>query len=297
MIPEADGKGERLHAYECACGEHWHLTHYDRETQAAKFDHDSGLPGLSATTNTFEDHDIRHVISNEPLWIGRDVCAAVGISKYRDALSQLDDDERVSVLVDTPGGPQHMSAVTEAGVWSLLLISRSPQAKPFKRWLTHEVLPEIRKHGRYDATTALPDRKTMAQWVIDAEERAEAAESRVRELTPSASAWNELADAAGDYAVSDAAKVLARAGISTGERRLFDFMAGIRWIYRPRGGRWRAYQDQVDNGRLVEKVGKPYVRDGVMVNGEPTVRITPKGLAELHKRLGGSGQLALVAVS
>jgi DNA-damage-inducible protein D len=131
----------------------------------------------------------------------------------------------------------------------------------------------------------------------DQAERAELAEARARELAIPASAWNELAEAAGDYAVSDAAKVLSRdSQISTGERRLFQFMAGIDWIYK-RDGRWRARQSQVDIGRLTEKVGKPYLRDGVMHNGEPTVRVTPKGLAELHNRFGGSGQLALVSVS
>lgn len=125
------------------------------------------------------------------------------------------------------------------------------------------------------------------------------AESRARALAAPASAWNELAESAGDYGVADAAKVLSRdPNITTGERRLFQSMSGLGWIYR-RDGRWRAYQNQVDLGRLTEKVGKPFWHEGrgEMVAAEPTVRITPKGLAELHKRLGGTGQLALVAVS
>lgn len=121
---------------------------------------------------------------------------------------------------------------------------------------------------------------------------------RVAELTPSAAAWDELADASGDYQVGDAAKVLSRDPyIDTGRDRLFKFMQSIDWVYRSYG-RWRAYQSQVNLGRLVEKVGSPYRGpDGEMRVGDPTVRITPKGLAELHKRLGGSGQFALVAVS
>lgn len=125
------------------------------------------------------------------------------------------------------------------------------------------------------------------------------AESRARALAAPASAWNELAESAGDYGVGDAAKVLSRdPNITTGERRLFKSMAGLGWVYRC-DGRWRAYQNQVELGRLTEKVGKPFWHEGrgEMVAAEPTVRITPKGLAELHKRLGGTGQLALVAVS
>lgn len=298
--PHESGRS-RLYPYLCSTGDHWHLTHYTPEAQAHIYDPETRNRGLNPTVNTFDGYDIRHVIvGDEPLWVGRDVCAAVGISKYRDALAQLDDDERASVVVDTLGGPQRMTAVTEAGVWSLMLISRSEKVKAFKRWLTHDVLPSIRKTGSYTAPAAniaLPDRKTLAQWVVDAETRAELAEAQVRELAPAASAWNELADAQGDYSVADAAKVLSRdPNINTGERRLFHFMAGIRWVFK-QDKRWRAYQSQVDNGRLVEKVGKPYWHEGrgELVNGEPTVRITPKGLAALHQKLGGSGQLELVA--
>ena len=70
-------------------------------------------------------------------------------------------------------------------------------------------------------------------------------------------------------------------------------MDSIDWLFR-RDGRWRAYQAQVDNGRLVEKVGKPYVRDGQMVNGEPTVRITP-GLATLTQSSAGPASLNWIA--
>jgi len=129
--------------------------------------------------------------------------------------------------------------------------------------------------------------------------RIEALKAAVVELTPPASAWNELAESTGDYAVSDAAKVLSRdPAIDIKERKLFQFMSGLGWVFR-REGRWKAYRTQLDTGRLAEKVGRPFWHQGrgEMVAGEPTVRITPKGLAELHKRLGGTGQLALVAAS
>lgn len=126
------------------------------------------------------------------------------------------------------------------------------------------------------------------------------AEAVVTALQAPATAWNELADSAGDYSVADAAKVLSRdPNIDTGERRLYAFMAGIQWVFKSHG-RWRAYQNQVQLRRLVEKVGRPFWHEGrgEMVAPEPTVRITPKGIEELHKRLGGNAagaaQLALV---
>lgn len=130
-------------------------------------------------------------------------------------------------------------------------------------------------------------------------ERAELAEAERDALKPSAAAWTELADAAGDYSVADAAKVLSRdPNISTGRDRLFKSMQGLSWVYRY-DGHWRAYQAQVDCGRLTEKVGRPYYHAGrdELVGSEPTIRITPKGLQELHKRLGGGGQQLTLAVA
>ncbi|TDZ92084.1 phage antirepressor [Mycobacteroides salmoniphilum] len=197
-----------LFPYECPSGEHWHLTHHTPEKQMTTFDKSTGGAGLVPTSNTFEDSSVRHVFTDQPLWLGRDICNAVGISKYRDAIAQLDADERVSVVVDTLGGPQNMVAVTEAGVWSLLLISRSLKAKPFKRWLTHEVLPAIRKTGRYDTSIALPDRSTLAQWVIEAEARLGVAEAKVAELEPKASFYDELMDADGTYSFLAVSKMI-----------------------------------------------------------------------------------------
>ena len=99
----------------------------------------------------FSGSEVRGGMSDDgqPCVVGKDVCAALGISKYRDALSQLDNDERVSIVVDTPGGPQRMTAVTESGVYGLLLIAPSGKAQVFRRWLKREVLPQIRRTGQY----------------------------------------------------------------------------------------------------------------------------------------------------
>ncbi|MEV4907883.1 Bro-N domain-containing protein, partial [Streptomyces albidoflavus] len=103
------------------------------------------------------------MIDAEPWFVGKDAAEAVGISKYRDALARLDGDERVSMAVDTPGGAQQMTLVSEAGVYALMLISRSPKVRAFRRWLTHEVIPSLRRTGSYSiepAAPALPDLTT-----------------------------------------------------------------------------------------------------------------------------------------
>lgn len=90
-----------------------------------------------------------------PLFVGRDVCDALGYAKYRDALAQLEDDERVSSKVDTLGGAQEMTCITESGMYALVFGSRKASAKVFRRWVTSEVLPAIRKTGAY-AVPGLP---------------------------------------------------------------------------------------------------------------------------------------------
>lgn len=117
------------------------------------------------------------------------------------------------------------------------------------------------------------------------------AEEYVKALAPLAAAWTVLMDASGDWSVNDAAKVLSNdPNICIGERRLFTFMIKEGWVYRHQG-RPKAYQTQLENGRLAERpYAHPYQdRLGRMVLPEPQVRVTLKGVLELHKRLGGIG--------
>lgn len=153
-------------------------------------------------------------------------------------------------------------------------------------------------------TPALP--KTMSEALrlaADEYDRAELekaarveAEAHAKSLEAPASAWKHMASSQGDYMVRDAAKVLSRdPNIEIGQQRLFKFMQAEGWIFREAGA-WKPYQSQVNCGRLVEKLNRPYLneRTGEMEVPAPSVRITVKGLAELHKRLGGSGQLPLI---
>ena len=101
--------------------------------------------------NEKESTPIRvQVINKEPWFVAKDVCQVLGIEKHRDAISRLDEDERGSVLVDTLGGKQQFTAANESGLDHLIFQSRKPEAKKFRKWVTAEVLPSIRKTGRYE---------------------------------------------------------------------------------------------------------------------------------------------------
>lgn len=84
------------------------------------------------------------------IWfVAKDVCDVLGIVNNRDAMSRLDEDEKDVVNTDTLGGAQKANIISESGMYTLVLTSRKPQAKEFKKWLTHEVIPTIRQHGGY----------------------------------------------------------------------------------------------------------------------------------------------------
>lgn len=92
--------------------------------------------------------DVRMVMQgDEPWWVASDVCKVLDID--RTQIRRLDDDEKGVCSIPTPGGPQDMAVINESGLFTLILGNRKPEAKAFKRWVTHEVLPSIWRTGRY----------------------------------------------------------------------------------------------------------------------------------------------------
>ena len=106
----------------------------------------------------FENPDLGKVRvverSGEPWFVAADVCRALGLDSTGKALTRLDDDEKGVNSIHTLGGSQMMTIINESGLYALVLGSRKPEAKAFKRWVTHEVLPAIRRTGRYETPGA-----------------------------------------------------------------------------------------------------------------------------------------------
>ena len=233
-------------------------------------------------------------IDGEPHFVANDICAILDLTDPRKSVNLLDEDERNTVPVtDSLGRQQETFVVTEAGMYSLVLRSRKPEAKAFKRWLTHEVLPAIRKTGTYSTAPALPQSYSEALRELAANvEAREVAEARAKELEVPAKAWDVMVSANGDYSVEEAAKILSRdPDIEIGRNRLFTHMHEAGWTYR-HGSRnsWHAYQPQVDNGRLVLRMSAAFLnsKTGEMENPAPTIRITAKGIDALRTQLLGS---------
>ena len=175
------------------------------------------------------------------------------------------------------------------------MIQRSEKGKQARQYF-------IECERRAKEPAQLSPEELMARAIKVADNTIKELEAKTRELEPAAKSWTYLAAPGGDYSVAGAAKTLSRdPNISIGRNKLFDFMREQRWIFRTSGKRahWEAYQDKgINTGRLVHKLSSPFMNEktGEWEQPAPTIRITPKGLHELHKLLGGSEQIELAVV-
>ncbi len=237
-----------------------------------------------------EGVDIRVLtIGGEPWWVVADLARALGLSNPSMAAGRLPiGDLSRAEVTDALGRKQSARITTEAGMYRLIFESRRPEAEDFQRWVTHEVLPSIRRSGSYALEQrALPtDFVSALRELANEVEAHEVTRAQLAEVQPRADAWNAIASADGDYSVGDAAKILARRGIPTGPQRLFAQLEEIKWIYRGGDGKWRPYAERVEKGFLAEKAQfHHHPGSGDLVLDAPQVRVTVKGIEKLRQRL------------
>ena len=197
---------------------------------------------------SYEGNEVRTVQKgSDILWILKDVCGILGIEKYRDAATRLDDDEREPVLVDTLGGRQEMIAVTESGLYSIILLSRKPEAKKFKRWVTHEVLPTIRKHGAYVTPAKLEElMNDPDSWikVLTALKEERSAKERLQleatENKPKVIFADAVSVSEGTILIGELAKILKGNGIEIGQNRLFEKLRQDGYLIKRKGTDYNA---------------------------------------------------------
>ena len=180
------------------------------------------------------------LIDGDPWFVAADVCKALEIEKTNRALSRLDDDEKGAHSVSTPGGRQRMSIISESGLYSLILGSRKPEARAFKRWITHEVIPSIRKNGGYIAgQEAITPEELMAKALLvaqktiaDRDARISALQVEVAVAQPKAAYFDELVDRNLLTGIRETAKEL---GIK--QKVFVDFLLNKKYLHRSKSGK------------------------------------------------------------
>lgn len=221
---------------------------------------------------SFNDQPVRTVLINgEPCFIVADILERLDLS--RSSVALLDDDEKGVHTVDTPGGAQQMAYVTEAGMYSLVLRSRKPEAKAFKRWVTHEVLPELRKTGRYSVVPALPQSYSEALRELAANvEAREALEAKVAADAPKVLFADSVATSETTILVGDLAKILRGNGVMIGANRLFALLREDGYLIKRQGSDWNMPTQRAMELELF-KVKETAVTHS---DGHVTVSKTPK---------------------
>lgn len=177
---------------------------------------------------------IRIVVNenNEPLFCLLDLCNSLGLSNNRKVKSQLDDDVTLSYpILDNLGREQEATFVTEAGMYTVILRSDSPKAKPMQKWVTNEVLPSIRKHGAYMTNETLEKALTSPDFLIqlatnlkeEKQKRIEA-ESKIQQDAPKVLFADAVSTSQRSCLIAELAKILQQNGVNIGQNRLFSWM-------------------------------------------------------------------------
>ena len=227
------------------------------------------------TQYTFEGRELRALlIDGEPWFVAADVCTILGIGNPTQALTRLDEDERT--LISNEG--RDVNAVSEAGLYVLILGSRKPEAKLFRRWVTHTVLPSIRKTGSYGTVRELTEDELIHKALTLTAAKVESLTARLAVVEPKAAAFDRWLSSNVHYGVAEVSQALHDLGADMGRNRLFAYMQGQGWIYR---GDWRPYQAQIETARLAVKLSRcENSRTGEEFAAH-TVRITAKGAVAL----------------
>lgn len=169
---------------------------------------------------------------NEPLFCLADVCAVIGISNSRDVKNRLDkDDVGLIDTIDSLGRNQQVTFITESGLYDTIIRSDSAKAKPFRKWITSEVLPSIRKHGAYMTNEALEQALISPDFLIrlatnlkEEQQKRIEAEQKIQKDAPKVLFADAVATSHRSCLIAELAKILQQNGVSIGQNRLFAWM-------------------------------------------------------------------------
>ena len=224
------------------------------------------------------------IINNEPFFVGKDVAEVLGYSNSRKALSDhVDQEDKGVTICDTLGGKQEMTVINESGVYALVFSSKLPNAKQFKRWVTSEVLPTIRKHGAYatpatiESIIADPDNGIKLLTALKEEqEKRKALQTQIAEQKPKVIFAEAVSASKTSILIGDLAKILKQNGIDIGQKRLFAWLRDNDYLIKGGSSKNMPTQRAMDMGLFVVKEGSYVNGEGVNVTTK-TTKVTGKG--------------------
>ena len=219
------------------------------------------------------------MLEGEPWFVAADVCRALGLGNSSDVIKRLDEDERTLVSIEGASNGLPVNAVNEPGLYALILGSRKPEAKAFKRWITHEVIPEIRKTGGYIAgQETMDDDQLLANALMVAQRKIaernkqlEAANEKIKADAPKVLFAETVEKAETCISIGTLAKILNQAGLDIGERRLFERLRNDKWL-NSKGRNWNVpSQKSMDMGLMRVHESTISRSSGIQINNTPLI--------------------------
>ena len=226
-------------------------------------------------------------INNEPWFVGKDVAEILGYAKPENAIANhVDEEDKTSTLIQGSGSNYKSKAIiiNESGLYSLVLSSKLPSAKEFKRWITHEVIPAIRKHGAYMTEDTLEKALTSPDFLIqlatqlkEEKEKRLAPEKQIAMDRPKTIFADAVSASHTSILVGEMAKILRGNGVEIGQKRFFDWLRENGYLIRRKGTDYN-----MPTQRAME-LGLFEIKEGSYVNGSgvniitKTPKITGKG--------------------
>lgn len=230
-------------------------------------------------TFNFNNQPVRTVqLNNQPYWVLKDVCAVLGISNSRMTAERLEDDEVSQTdIIDALGRSQNTTIITESGLYAVILRSDKPNAKEFRKWVTSEVLPAIRKTGAYltdeKAYDITHNPQSLADLLLQAGEQLKQKEIIIQEMKPKALFADAVAQSDTSILVYDLAKLICQNGIKIGGNRLWTWLRENGFIFKHSCEPTQKSMEM----KLFEVIERTVQRSGHDPKVTRTTRVTGKG--------------------
>jgi len=235
----------------------------------------------------FKGRQVRTVlVDNEPWFVGKDVCDALELSNTTEALRGLEEDEKAQLdtnIINPEVGGRGTYIVSEAGLYSLILRSRKPEAKEFKRWITHEVLPIIRRHGAYMTPEAIEKALADPDFIIrlatelkQEQEARKALEAQAAIDRPKTIFADAVTESKTSILIGDLAKLIKQNGVDIGQKRLFAWLRENGWLMKSGSSKNMPTQKAMEQELFEIKERTINAPDGHIIISK-TPKVTGKG--------------------
>jgi anti-repressor protein len=227
------------------------------------------------------------VVDDVPYFVGRDVAEILGYSNFAKAIrDHVDDEDKLTERIVLSGQNREVGVINESGLYSLILSSKMPNAKKFKRWVTSEVLPAIRNNGMYmtdnKAYQFTHDPSALSDLLIQAGEQLKAKDIVIQEMTPKALFADSVATSHTSILVGELAKIINQNGYKIGQNRLFTWLRDEGYLIKRKGVDWNMPTQKSMERGLFE------VKEGTVNNADGSTRITKT------TKVTGKGQIYFI---